>query len=465
MINQKNRWLPLFILVASCLLLFPIFIFPSDWAGWLFVYFSFVIPFLFARIRQDRAIVLIFLIIIAAHNAISIYNVYESTVYGAGLDAITFQEMARDIATDRHPVWFTNFGTVEIGASIYTRFLASFYRIFGVSLLLGQSLSVIAYALSCVVLIYLANLLRFRFKPSILLIYGLPLPAIIYCSVIMREAWQVLFFMLVVYLTIRLRMKPSILTSLAMLASGLILGFLHNGLFAYALVMLGLSIYWGISGKWRAAGIKIIIIRAAILSATLIAFLAWFYLGGEIGGATRAIRAGEAVTYTETYRERGEQDAAASYQVRVDVSSPTVFVGTSFLSFIYYQFAPFPWQIRRPIDIYAGLEAILRFILLIFMSKLWWNAKGERRRRYTYLILCYLSLEFLWSLGTANWGTGVRHHLVAYGVLVLLGTPGFTYGLRRSLQRLRFRSARRSNRNREKAVRVTGGRKAIGGLP
>jgi hypothetical protein len=454
--KQEAKWLPVIFLATSSLLLLPVFIYPADWAGWLLVYFSFALPLLFRRIRQDRKLLSILTVIIALHNAVSIYNVYGSTIYGAGLDAITFQEVARDLAIDNHPLWFAEFNSVEVGGSVYTRFLASFYRLFGVSLLLGQTLSVIAYTLSCIVLIYLAGILRFRYKHSLLILYGIPLPAIIYCSVIMREAWQVLFFMLVVYLTLRLRIAPSMTRAVFMLLAGLALGFLHNGLFAYSLVLLGLSIYWGVSGRWRTAGYKKVLIRAAILGAAAGALIVWIYLGGEIGGATRAIRSGEAVTYTETYRTRGEQDAAASYQVKVDTSSPLTFAMTSSLAFLYYQFAPFPWQARRPVDMYAAFESILRFVLLIYMFKLWWKAKGERRRRYSYLILCHLSLEFLWSLGTGNWGTAVRHHLVAYGVLVLLGTPGLMYSCQRLFRRLRFRMMKPSHPRRYeiKGIRV-----------
>ncbi len=437
--RREVKWLPIIFFAASCLLLLPISIYPADWAGWLLVYFSFVVPLLFTRIRNDRKLLLILLVITASHNAVSIYNAYGSTIFGAGVDAVKFQDLARDLATDKLPLWFTEFDTLEIGATAYTRFLASFYRLFGISLLLGQSLSVIAYTLSGVVLIYLAGILRFRFKREMLFLYGLSAPAIIYCSIVMREAWQALFFLLVVYLTIRLRMSPSILRVVLMLLCGLAFGLLHNGLFIYSLLLLGVSIYWGMSGKWRKATYKKILIRAAILGVALGGGLIWFYLGGEIGGVSKAIRTGDAVAYTETYREKGEQDAAANYKVAIDASSPLAFATSSTLSFIYYNFAPFPWQVTRALDAYAALEAILRLVLMAYMFRLWRKARGERRKRYGYLMVCYISLEFLWALGTGNWGTATRHHIVAYGVLILLGAPGLVYSLERVLRRLRFK--------------------------
>ncbi|MFN7930700.1 MAG: hypothetical protein U0Y68_22810 [Blastocatellia bacterium] len=151
---QEVKALPLVFLVSGCLLiLLPAFIYPADWAGWVLVYGSFALPLLFARVRKDRKLLIIFfLVLVSCLNAISIYNAYASTIYWAGLDATVFQERARDLALGRQPVWFIELGTLEVGTNIYTRLLAMFYRVFGVSLLLGQSLSVIAYTLSGILL-------------------------------------------------------------------------------------------------------------------------------------------------------------------------------------------------------------------------------------------------------------------------------------------------------------------------
>lgn len=429
--RREVNWLPIILFAASCLFLLPIFIYPADWAGWLLVYFSFVIPLLSERIRHDRKLLLILLVIIASHNSVSIYNVYGSTIFGAGVDAVTFQELAKDLALNKYPLWFVEFDRLEVGTNIYTRFLATFYRFFGISLLLGQSLSIIAYTISCIILVYLAGMFRFRYKKSIVVFYGIPVPAIIYCSITMREAWQVMFFLLLIYLTIRLRMSPSFLKTIYLILCGLALGLLHNGLFVYSLVLLGWSLYWGASGKWRRVGYQKVLIRTSIFGAGVVAIAIWIYLGGEIGGLAKAIRSGETNSYAEKYREGGEQDAAASYQVKVDSSSPLAFIVSGSTAFIYYQFAPFPWLVRRTLDIYAALESMLRFVLMIYMFRLWWKARAERRGRYSYLIICYLSLELLWSLGTANWGTSARHHVVAYGALVLLGVPGLIHSFRR----------------------------------
>mgnify|MGYP007070994620 CR=1 FL=1 len=436
--RREVKWLPLVFLISSSLLLLPLFMYPSDWAGWLLVYFSFTLPLSFARIRSDRKLLIIMLVVVAVHNAVSIYNVYGETIFGAGLDAIRFQDLARDMAADKHSIWFAEFDSLEVGTSVYTRFIAAFYRIFGVSLLLGQSLSVIAYTLSCITVIYLAKELRLRFKRSILIVYSIAAPAIIYCSILMREAWQALFFLLLAYLALQLRAAPSLVRSVGVLFSGLLLGMLHNGLFVYSLVLVTWSLYWGASGKWKRSVYKKLFIRTGILVSTVIILGIWFYLGGEIGGVAKAIRSGEMATYTETYRERGEQDAAANYQVKVETTSLVAFVSSGSLAFIYYQFAPFPWQVRRPIDIYAAAESILRLILMVYMFRLWWNARGERRQRYTYLIICYLTIEFLWALGTGNWGTAVRHHLVAYGILALLGTPGLIYSFERMFRKMKL---------------------------
>ena len=40
-------------------------------------------------------------------------------------------------------------------------------------------------------------------------------------------------------------------------------------------------------------------------------------------------------------------------------------------------------------------------------------------------------MEFMWAMGTVNWGTATRHHLVGYSVIVLLGAPGLILFMRK----------------------------------
>jgi hypothetical protein len=86
--------------------------------------------------------------------------------------------------------------------------------------------------------------------------------------------------------------------------------------------------------------------------------------------------------------------------------------------------APFPWQIGSPLDIEAMLEGWVRLALLVTSWRAWRLSVGEARSRIGFLFCLFVAMEFLWALGTVNWGTAVRHHILAYGLLALTGGPG-----------------------------------------
>jgi len=50
----------------------------------------------------------------------------------------------------------------------------------------------------------------------------------------------------------------------------------------------------------------------------------------------------------------------------------------------------------------------------------WYKTKGREQKQVAFLLLIYLMMSALWSLGTINYGTSIRHHLVSYWILVLL---------------------------------------------
>jgi hypothetical protein len=101
------------------------------------------------------------------------------------------------------------------------------------------------------------------------------------------------------------------------------------------------------------------------------------------------------------------------------------------LIFVYYMFAPFPWQVGSVRDIYALIESMLRFVLLFSAVSSWRRSSGEARSYYGFLLIVVLGMELVWALGTINWGTATRHHILGYSVIVLLGAPGLILFMRR----------------------------------
>lgn len=411
-------------LVALGLLPLLLALFPQDAAGWVLLYLTYALLMAFPDFRSNGRVALAGVIVLSAHHMIAFVNAYLGTVIGADADAATFHLQASEMTQG---IYVASLGP---GTWIYVHFLALFYSLFGPSHFFGEELSVLAFALSCVVLVRIGDLIGIaRFRTGLLLLFGLSLSGLIFLSITLRESWQVLFVLLSTYWALRVRSRMNGLNIIGLLLSAVGLGFLHEGLAPYAIFLVIFSLYWGI-GTGRVADIlwkRVLLLTVAVL--VLVALVASVK---QLGGASAALASGKALEYAQDYRLNSVQDARAAYGVALDASTPLSFAATLPMVLIQYMFAPFPWQVRAPLDLEAMLEGMARMILLYTSWRAWRLSSGETCNRLGFLLILFLTMELLWSLGTINWGTAVRHHVLAYGLLVLVGGPGLMLSLARA---------------------------------
>ena len=112
-----------------------------------------------------------------------------------------------------------------------------------------------------------------------------------------------------------------------------------------------------------------------------------------------------------------------TYGVYLDVTSSYMLVYSGLKLYIYYLFAPFPWNIGSLTDLYASAESIMRMILIYFSVKQWRKAYGSQRRLLGLMLILYFSMTFMWALGTTNYGTAMRHHMLSWWIIVIVGVP------------------------------------------
>jgi hypothetical protein len=196
------------------------------------------------------------------------------------------------------------------------------------------------------------------------------------------------------------------------------LAVLHVGLFWYALYLILVSLHWGILGHKKK--VRWALPLRLLLAGSLIACI--IVLAQKMGWH---MPVGHILDGADNFRQNAATiQARTTYGIMLDTSSVLGVVKTISVIFAYYMFAPFPWQVESGVDIGALLESMLRFVLLFSAVYSWRRSSGEVRSYYLFLIMVVLGLEFMWALGTINWGTGIRHHVPGYGVIVLLGAPG-----------------------------------------
>lgn len=406
----------LILLALGAVLILPIIFMPAEWAGWIAVYASFgVIPLLIDPRRRPRLLLAIW-ITLALHHAVSIVSVFSTPLF-RDPDAKAFHSAASFIALRGG----YNFAP---GADFYRSTLGLVYAAAGPSLFLGQATSCLAYALSCIMLCKLMDLLKIeRHQISVIVVFGL-LPALILIGTsTMRESWQILFFLSSVYFLIRFRLKAEPWSLFLGVAGALAMGFMHNGLLVYALGMLPIVLFSRIGAR---SSLSLARLVGLALTGLLLAGLGAAVVFNKLprSASLEAVTKGDALEYTAEYRERGAKGARAEYGITLDTGSPIAFAKSAGLLFVYYMLAPFPWQISTGLDVAGAADSWFRALLILFALRAWRGSPpGVFSSVQGVLLGLYFAMSFLWALGTINYGTGARHHIVAVWIPVLLGVP------------------------------------------
>ena len=379
----------------------------------------FLVPVFSRELRQDSSILLVYWFVVALHQSVAFINVYFFETLGADFDANHFQELSEEYA--EYGEWGFKFGY-----QLYVQMLGTIYRWVGTSHLLGAQLSILAFALSCIVLLKLMRLLEvIKYRSHSLFAFG-ALPTMVFLgSITLRESYQVLFFMGAVYFGFKMLIKdgfnsyiiPFFLSVFAMVAS-------HRGLIGYGMFIIPLFFIWSLRPATRRGNIKKLRLAAFIVAPLTILgllFLATTLLGlgmySDIFSENwlekiAAVRVGPILT-----------PSRATYGVYLDLSSITMTVFTGLKLYYYYLFAPFPWQVDGFKDMYAAMESLFRMILICFSIKQFYVAVGLQKRLIGFLLILFFSITLLFGIGTANVGTATRHHMLDWWIIVIIGIP------------------------------------------
>lgn len=405
------------LLVLAAVLSVPLFYLRADWAGWLTLYASFAaVPLLLSLKKRPRVVFTIWATLVV-HALIAAYNAYGTTIHGVEVDAMKFHNNGAAIAA----LGDWDFG---LGSRFYTTMLGLAYSVGGPSLFFGETTSVFAYALSCVALARLLELLNVeRHREACVLLFGLHPALALFTSVTLRESWQILFFMQSVYCLLRFRVSAGPLSlAWGLLGAGL-MGCLHNGLIVYALFMVPLALFSRLGLRTTLSLGRTIGLG---LTGAVVAGLVAAALTGSLPYTPSLARLseGEAIEYASTYRQKGEKGARAEYAVKLESGSPVKFALSLPRVYLYYMLSPFPWQIRSGLDLFAFADGLLRIVLLTFaVTALWAPPKGTPAGIPRFLLILYGTMSTLWAMGTINYGTAMRHHVVPFWILIVLGLP------------------------------------------
>ncbi len=342
-----------------------------------------------------------------ARFLVAIWNGFFGPSFGADADAVTFHLMAVSYANN--PELYT----FRIGW-IYSYMLGIFYYLTTDSLFLGSLLSCVAWLASAYILVKIMRLLSIdkshQFKA--MLIYTLLLSSILFTSITLRESYQLLFVNLAIYAALKIYLNKSSIHWLVLFCAVIGMGVLHLALFAFGLfIVIATLVSLMLPGRKGLPLAKIALVLPLVA-------LAAFYGLSLFTSATPLLDGGLGAA-VETYQQGGlDIDARAHYKTSVEISGVAGLLLFVPGALFQYLFEPMPWRISTAADAGLLLENILRAWLI---WKAWTGLRKmptQERRPVLFVFLSYLVIETIWSLGTINWGTAVRHHVPSIGLLV-----------------------------------------------
>lgn len=390
------------------------------------VVLSFLLVSLWPRIRRDPSLLLACWVTIAAHSAAAFINAFITPLTAGWGDLYVFHEIGIGHMNKWQP---------------YGYFLRAMYGVFGASFWFGEELSVLCFAVSLIVFVEIqARIGLEKHALKSVLVYGLLPGPLAHCSVTMRESYQSLGFLTSMWALICIRQDGITFRALAILLSALgTMVFMHQSLAVYALVIVTCGLPWAMGGAQRLGGFA-----AALLILGLPLMLpAMSSMLKDDSATLRAANDGRLLEYVTSYRDN-VNDARSDYGVEIDTESVAGFAVTISMVVAMYFVAPLPWQISSTIDYYAFFEVILRLALLLGFLSSYRRASKEEKSCLLMLFFFTMLLEFMWAMGTTNWGTALRHHVPAYGGFVILGGAMLdSFSLNPEQKRLEQRRLRR----------------------
>ncbi|MDA9341062.1 hypothetical protein N9R25_03545 [Gammaproteobacteria bacterium] len=341
---------------------------------------------------------------------IAIWNGFFGPSFGAEGDALLFHDIA---------VQFSQFGLFDQKFNIgwiYSMFLGSIYFLTVNSIFIGSFLSCLAWLISALVLNKIIKLLgvQKKYRDLALMAYAFLPSSILFTSVTLREVYQLLFVNLLIYSSLMILVKKNRKFWFLLLLSSVGMALLHFGLVFYGILGAILTFYFSSVRGNRAFSLELVIFYMPA-GALLI------YLGLSLFNQLVPYDFSEGIAAAVQAYQAGHNEARAMYVYQPEIDGLLDLLLFMPISFLQYLIEPLPWRIATPLDLALFIENFFRLVLIYYAISNLTKVHGFLQTHLFFLIVMFVSLEMLWALGTVNWGSAVRHHIPALGILAIIG--------------------------------------------
>ncbi len=421
---------------------------PAHIVGWIGLIVSFA--FAYSRAEKFRFITGPLMVGWTLRAIFCLYNTYITTFNVDG-----FETWAADLSQESLRGIFENLSQVNA----YTAFCAIIYKMVGRNPLLIQDINIAMWVAFIACLPKITALLGAprAARPVCWLCAVLP-ASVFFSTVILRESFCTVGVVYGCYHLLRAHQQAQVRDYLlAALWFGLA-ALIHYGCVVLLLALVVLAL---VSGRARASGVRKLwfsggtVLMAFGLLVALFQFGLFERLAPRFSGDELSVSAVGGVV-DDSY-DRGRTD----YMAGLEASSATKLSWTAPIRFVLFLVTPFPWMIRKVIDLVAFVDAIAYIVAIYWIIRA--RKHIHRHPGMAGVILCCALGLFVFAMGTHNFGTAVRHRAKFFPVVMALaGVAAESY---RAEERGRGRfvplGAPRPGRPRGRAV----GRRPLPGRP
>ncbi len=352
----------------------------------------------------------VFHIILIAFLIRVVFSLVYEQVYPlltAPRDTVRLERITWEIAEQGIDKWVGNF---RRGPYFYCWLNAIIYMVFGRNPLLLRLINALLGSLVAFNVFQIAKLLGLQQRTSRIITWVIAFfPVLIFSSTSMeREAPLTFLFTSGVYQLLKGRRSQNIgnlflsvfLLGLAAILHGAVL----------ILLIIAITYLTFIEFRNLPKG-KMVSLFRPIVTILMVVFCGYLFLTQgldqfKVTGAVRTIFQQRSIEGVFDI-ERTEEGRTDYIQEEVHIKSPPALVLHLPLRLVYFLCAPFPWQISAAKDLLGLLDAM--FFIVMMVSLFWLKKSAFRHPDLKLILLIIVGYVLIFSLGTSNYGTAIRH--------------------------------------------------------
>lgn len=337
----------------------------------------------------------------------SIWNGFFGPSIGAESDALGYYFKAVEYSSTLKLDGF-------VMGDIYAYALGILFYLTTPSIFVASLASTFAWLGSAYILKNIFTILSFnaRNQRNAMLFFALLPSSVMFTSIPLREAYQLLFVSIAFFSILKITMQRRNSYWMLLLLAVAGMGVLHGALFAFGIFILIATIL--INGRFNRnkhrtlSNIAMIMLSAIIITAASLIFSNVSYeLGDGLDIAAQAYQSSAI-----------GMDGRTNYKTSASFLSPYDFLLSLPYSTFQYLFEPMPWHITAITDYVILIENLLKIYLIFFCIKIMRKNSDPNILLLRFIFASWIVINVIWSIGTVNWGTSSRHQIPGMGLLI-----------------------------------------------